>query len=89
MKKAYKKIFKNTKQKLHLLIGLSLLLLLAIGITTYLITYGDLILDFNTDSDYLTSQIKDNKVIINEIESDYYYYKSLNYTNNTGTLTTN
>ena len=88
MKKANKKIFKNTKQKLHLLIGLSLLLLLAIGITTYLITYGDLILDFNTDSDYLTSQIKDNKVIINEIESDYYYYKSLNYTNNTGTLPT-
>ena len=51
MKKANKKIFKNTKQKLHLLIGLSLLLLLAIGITTYLITYGDLILDFNTDSE--------------------------------------
>lgn len=82
------KIFKNTKTKMRFLIGLSILLALIIGITTYFITYGDVVSDFESDPDYNKTQIIDNKVIINEIESDYYYYKSLNYTSSEGTLPT-
>ena len=78
----------NTKLKVRFLVGSSSLLLLVIGVTTYFATYSDLILEFNDDPDYVESSVKDNKVIINEVESDYYYYKSLNYTSNDGTLPT-
>ena len=78
----------NTKLKVRLLVGTSCLLLLVVGITTIFTTYSDLILEFNEDPDYVESSVKDNKVIINEVESDYYYYKSLNYTSNDGTIPT-
>lgn len=87
--KHIKKLLKNnTKLKVRFLVGSSSLLLLVIGVTTYFATYSDLILEFNDDPDYVESSVKDNKVIINEVESDYYYYKSLNYTSNDGTLPT-
>ena len=87
--KHVKKLLKNnTKLKVRFLVGSSSLLLLVIGVTTYFATYSDLILEFNDDPDYVESSVKDNKVIINEVESDYYYYKSLNYTSNDGTLPT-
>ena len=61
----------NTKLKVRFLVGSSSLLLLVIGVTTYFATYSDLILEFNDDPDYVESSVKDNKVIINEVESDY------------------
>lgn len=88
LKQKLKKIKNNTKLKVRILIGVSLFLLLIIGITSYITTYGDLILEFNEDPDYIESTIKDNKVIINELESDYYYYKSLNYITSNGNLPT-
>ena len=79
---------KTTKQKIRILVITFSLFLFALGLTTYFITYGDLIGQFDDDEDYIKSQIKDNKVIVNELESDYYYYKSLNYTDSNGTLPT-
>ena len=79
---------KTTKQKIRILVITFSLFLFALGLTTYFITYGDLIGQFDDDEDYIKSQIKDNKVIVNELESDYYYYKSLNYTDNNGTIPT-
>ena len=79
---------KLTKQKIRILVITFSLFLFTLGLTTYFITYGDLIGQFDDDEDYIKSQIKDNKVIVNELESDYYYYKSLNYTDNNGTIPT-
>ena len=88
MYKTRKKIKENPILKLRLLIGTTLLLILTIGLTTYFTTYSDRILKFNDDPDYLERSIKDNKVIINEIEKDYNYYEGLNYTESDGTLPT-
>ena len=88
IKQKLKILKNNTKLKVRLLVGTSLLLLLALGLNTFFTTYSDLILEFNDDPDYVESTVKDNKVIVNELESDYYYYKGLNYTSNNGTLPT-
>ena len=87
--KQKKEIFRNnTKLKVRFLVIIASLFLLSIGLTTFFSTYSDLILEFNEDPDYVESTVKDNRVIINEIESDYYYYKGQNYTSNDGTLPT-
>ena len=59
-----------------------------IGITTYFTTYSDLILEFSEDPDYIESSIKNNKVIVNDLENDYNYYQGQNYLDNDGTLPT-
>ncbi len=78
----------KTKQKLRILAITFSLFFLIIGISTYFKTYGDFIGQFDSDNDYITSQIKDNKVIVNELEKDFYYYKSLNYTSSNGQIPT-
>lgn len=83
-----KKILKNTKSKIHFLLSIFTLLILVVGITTYFKTYGDIINEFENDPNYIPSGINNNQVIVNELESDYYYYKSLNYTDSNGTLPT-
>ena len=88
VKQKIKLLKDNTKIKVRLLVAVSSLFLFLIGVTTFFSTYSDLILEFNEDPDYVESSVKDNKVIINETESDYYYYKSQNYTSNDGTLPT-
>lgn len=83
-----KELFKNTKIRIKILTSLIILLSLIIGITTYFMTYGDVVSEFENDPDYNQTQIIGNKVIINEIENDYYYFKSLNYTKSEGSLPT-
>lgn len=88
VKSKIKLLKKNTKLKVRFLVIAASFLLFIIGITTFFTSYSDLILEFNEDVDYVESTIKDNKVIINDIESDYYYYKSLNYIDSDGSLPT-
>ena len=83
-----RKLLKNTKSKIHFLLSIFTLLILVVGITTYFKTYGDIINEFENDPNYIPSGINNNQVIVNELESDYYYYKSLNYTDSNGTLPT-
>ena len=88
LKRKIKALKNNTKFKVRLLVGTSSLLLLIIGITTYFTTYSDLILEFSEDPDYIESSIKNNKVIVNDLENDYNYYQGQNYLDNDGTLPT-
>lgn len=72
--------FGNSKIKMRFMTLLFCFLILTIGITTYFYTYSDMVIDFKDDPDYLESGIYGNKVCVNDLESDYYYYMGLNYT---------
>lgn len=72
-------------KKYRILVVLSLALVLILGNVTYFITYGDRIIDFSTDPDYLESGIVSNKVYVNDLDKTYNYYMGLNYTDNDGT----
>ena len=78
----------NIKNKYRLLTVLSLILILVTVNIAYFITYGDRILEFTDDPDYISSQVLGNKVYVNELESDYNYYMGLNYTTNDGQIPT-
>lgn len=75
----------NNKNKYRLLTVLSLILILVTVNIAYFITYGDRILEFTDDPDYISSQVLGNKVYVNDLEADYDYYMGLNYTDNSGT----
>lgn len=75
----------NIKNKYRLLTVLSLILILVTVNIAYFITYGDRILEFTDDPDYISSQVLGNKVYVNDLEADYDYYMGLNYTDNSGT----
>lgn len=83
-----KKIKYRIKNKYRLLSILSLILILILGNTAYFITYGDHLLEFSNDPDYKESGISGNIVYVNDLESDYYYYMGLNYTESNGTIPT-
>lgn len=72
--------FGNSKIKMRFMTLLFCFLILTVGITTYFYTYSDMVIDFRDDPDYLESGVYGNKVYINDLESDYYYYMGLNYT---------
>lgn len=59
--KKLKKI--NIKNKYRLLTVLSLILILVTVNIAYFITYGDRILEFTDDPDYISSQVLGNKVM--------------------------
>lgn len=84
MKKISKKIKLNTKY----LICLIAFFILVFSATTYIKTYSDLLIDFESDPDYVDSGVNGNKVYVNDLEADYYYYKGLNYTSSDGILPT-
>lgn len=75
-------------KKYRLLVVLSLALVLILGNITYFITYGDRVIDFSEDPEYLKSGVVDNKVYVNDLESTYNYYMGLNYTDNDGSYPT-
>ena len=79
---------KNFDIKIKGLLCLVFLFILTFSATTYIKTYSDLIIDFDDDSDYVASGIVGNKVYVNDLEADYYYYMGLNYTDNNGGLPT-
>lgn len=54
-------------------------LLLALGITTYIVSYSEYVSKLNGES----SGVVDNVVYVNDSESDWYYYMGQNYTYNT------
>ncbi len=83
-----KKLNGKLNLKVKTLIGLVCLFILVFSATTYIKTYSDLLIDFNDDPDYVESGISSNKVYINDLESDYYYYIGLNYTDSDGSLPT-
>lgn len=90
--KTYKKRVTKTERKnfinIKTLVCLISLFILVFSATTYIKTYSDLIIDFDDDSDYVTSDVVGNKVYVNDLEADYYYYMGLNYTSNNGDLPT-
>jgi len=59
-------------------------LLLAFGITTYIITYSE----FTSKFDGEESGVSGSVVYVNDAEADWYYYTAQNYTYNEGTLPT-
>ena len=79
--------------KLRILSLFLIIILLAFSVVSYILTYSDLVIDFETDSNYRASGIYDDTVIVNDLESDYNYYMGLNYTtsssNNTLPTTVN
>lgn len=83
-----KKLKSKIPNKYRLLSLLLLILILVGGNIAYIITYGDKILDFTSDPDYVSSKVSGNKVYVNDLEADYNYYMGLNYTSNDGSLPT-
>ena len=83
-----KKIKSKIPNKYRVLSLLLLILILIGGNVAYIITYGDKILDFTSDPDYVSSKVSGNKVYVNDLEADYNYYMGLNYTSNNGQLPT-
>ncbi|MBQ9853983.1 MAG: hypothetical protein IJO57_03000 [Bacilli bacterium] len=79
---------KNPKVSLRLFTMLSLIFILILGTTTYLLTYCDLILEFNNDPDYVESGVSGSVVYVNDLEADYYFYQGQNYIESDGTLPT-
>ena len=79
---------KNSKVSLRLFTMLSLIFILILGTTTYLLTYCDLILEFNNDPDYVESGVSGSVVYVNDLEADYYFYQGQNYIESDGTLPT-
>lgn len=88
MKKFINKLPKNKINKYRLLTLLVITLILIAGNIAYTITFGEHTIDYETDPDYITSRVFENKVYINELESDYNYYMGLNYTTNDGQIPT-
>ena len=79
---------KNSKVNLRLFAMLSVAFILILGTTTYLLTYCDLILEFNNDPDYVESGVSGSVVYVNDLEADYYFYQGQNYIESDGTLPT-
>ena len=88
MKKFINKLPKNKINKYRLLTLLVITLILIAGNIAYTITFGEHTIDYETDPDYITSRVFENKVYVNELESDYNYYMGLNYTTNDGQIPT-
>ena len=88
MKKFINKLPKNKINKYRLLTLLVITLILIAGNIAYTITFGEHTIDYETDPDYITSRVFENKVYVNELESDYNYYMGLNYTTNDGKIPT-
>lgn len=65
--------------KVRILSIFVVIILLCFSVVSYILTYSDVIIDFKTDADYLESGIYDNNVLVNDLESDLYYYEGLNY----------
>ena len=91
--KKIKKIFNNfldltMSLKLRILLIFFIVILLGFSVVSYILTYSDLVIDFTTDTNYKASGIYNNIVLVNDLESDLYYYKGLNYTDSDGTLPT-
>lgn len=62
-------------RNLKLIVILSALILLFLGVITYIKTYGDITTSFDTESG-----ISNDVVYVNDSKSDYNYYMGLNYT---------
>ena len=62
-------------RNLKLIVILSALILLFLGVITYIKTYGDITASFDTESG-----ISNDVVYVNDSKSDYNYYMGLNYT---------
>ena len=83
-----KRIKRKIKNKYRLISLISLVIILITINIAYFITFGDRILEFNDDPDYVSSQVLGNKVYVNDLEADYDYYMGLNYTDNSGSYPT-
>lgn len=80
-----KKILKNKSRLLPLLF---LFVVFIVSNITFLLTFAEDTSSFVEDPDYLESKVLDNKVYVNDLMSDYYYYMGLNYTTNDGSIPT-
>lgn len=87
-KKIHTLFFNDSKVKVRFMTLLFSLFVLVFGAITYFNTYGDMILDFEDDADYMESGISGNKVYVNDLKADYDYYMGLNYTSSDGNLPT-
>lgn len=83
-----KRIKHKKKNKYRFISLVSLVIILITINIAYFITFGDRILEFNDDPDYVSSQVLGNKVYVNDLEADYDYYMGLNYTDNSGSYPT-
>ena len=70
-----KKRIRKVKVKRVLAAAFSFLLFYA-GISTYLETYSEFVSAFQAES----SGVRNNTVYVNDLDSDYNYFKGLNYT---------
>ena len=80
-----KKILKNKSRLLPLLF---LFVVFVVSNITFLLTFAEDTSSFVEDPDYLESKVLDNKVYVNDLKNDYYYYMGLNYTTNDGHIPT-
>lgn len=84
-----KKKYKKNKFSFRLSIVCCFLVCLLFCVSTYFITYSEFVSRFaETNSDNSITSIKDNAVVIDDLEKDYYYYTGQNYTDSDGTLPT-
>ena len=83
--KKLKKLLSNKYRTLSLLFLFGIFILCNV---TFFLTYGENTNAFVNDGDFLDSGISDNKVIVNDLESDYNYYMGLNYTSSDGAIPT-
>ena len=76
--------------KLRILSLFLIIILLTFSVVSYILTYSDLVIDFETDPNYKASGIYNDIVLVNDLENDYNYYMGLNYTtsSNNNTLPT-
>lgn len=76
--------------KLRILSLFLIIILLTFSVVSYILTYSDLVIDFETDPNYKASGIYNDTVLVNDLENDYNYYMGLNYTtsSNNNTLPT-
>lgn len=74
------KLKKLLKNKYRLLPLLFLFVIFVVSNITFLLTFAEDTSSFVEDPDYLESKVLDNKVYVNDLKNDYYYYMGLNYT---------
>lgn len=82
------KLKKLLKNKYRLLPLLFLFVIFVVSNITFLLTFAEDTSSFVEDPDYLESKVLDNKVYVNDLKNDYYYYMGLNYTTNDGHIPT-
>ena len=89
IKHFFNKIFSlSLNVKLRILYSFLFIFIVIIGLITCFNTYSEPTIAFKDDDDYIKSQILENVVYVNDLETDLNYYKGQNYTYNDGTLPT-